>query len=134
MNLIPLSLPWEAFHALVEHSGEGFYGEQSRKNLCDLIYNWTKGTRLPGQVTLSMRGYQWKRLFLPEGTRLRATYRGVALYAQVEGESIMHDGVAVSPSQLANASGCGSRNAWRVIWVQLPGETDWTPAARFRDD
>jgi hypothetical protein len=112
---IPMSLPRDVFVALCEHSGEGFYGLETKKILCDLIQNWIKGTKLPGQAKVSMRGYQWKRLFLPEGTKLRVSYRGVTRYAQVEGELIIHDGVAVSPSPNATAT--------NTIDVPSPGVT-----------
>jgi hypothetical protein len=34
----------------------------------------------------SGRGYQWKQLFLPDGTDLRMRYRGAYYYAKVEGD------------------------------------------------
>jgi len=74
-------------------------------------------------------GYQWKRLFLPEGTRLRISFHGQQRFACVEGGTILSDGMATTPSRFANQDGCGSRNAWQAIWLQFPGERDWTPAS-----
>lgn len=76
-------------------------------------------------------GYQWKQLFLPDGTLLRATTHGETSYAKVEGHAIISDGKPVTPSQLANRQG-GVRNAWRVLWLRLPGE-GWERADRCRD-
>lgn len=78
------------------------------------------------------RGYQWKQLFLPNGTELRAIYGGRSTYAQVEDERIISDGSPTTPSRLANAQGCGTRNAWQTIWLRFPGSTRWQRAADCR--
>src|SRR3954470_19239789 len=49
------------------------------------------------QPCASIRGYQWKSLFLPEGTALRMQYRGEYHYAEVRGDAIIHDGMKMSP-------------------------------------
>ncbi|USX28325.1 hypothetical protein NHH73_08590 [Oxalobacteraceae bacterium OTU3CINTB1] len=49
----------------------------------------------------SVRGYQWKSLFLPEGTVLRSWSYGDHNYARVEGDQIIHEGKSVSPNQFA---------------------------------
>jgi hypothetical protein len=73
----------------------------------------------------AMRGYQWKSLFLPEGTVLRMEYKGQCYYAEVRGEHLMFEGRAYSPRQLAiHISGC-VRNAWREFWIRCPGDTMW---------
>ena len=79
------------------------------------------------------KGYQWQRVFLPNGTELRMTYKGRNAYAQVQHERVMTDGVAYSPSQWAGiVAGHTSRNAWRDIWVRFPGEKNWTLADNLR--
>jgi hypothetical protein len=35
----------------------------------------------------------------------------------------------VTPAQLANAIAGGTRNAWRDLWIRLPGERQWKNAA-----
>ncbi|GAB3435080.1 hypothetical protein NX773_02940 [Massilia solisilvae] len=78
------------------------------------------------------RGYQWKTLFLPEGTELRATMNGETAYARVEGDDLRYRGRAVSPRQMLLDLGGKGRNAWREVWVLLPGERKWQPASRLR--
>jgi hypothetical protein len=59
-----------------------------------------------------IRGYQWKSLFLPEGTILRSWSYGEHNYARVEGDKIIHDGRSVSPNQFARHFARTARNAW----------------------
>lgn len=37
------------------------------------------------------KGYQWKDLFLPDGTDLRMRYKGVDYYAKVEGDKLTYE-------------------------------------------
>ena len=71
------------------------------------------------------RGYQWKTLFLPEGTWLRMAYRGDHEYAIVEGDHIMYKGRAISPNQFASGYADSVRNAWQDISIRMPGEKNW---------
>lgn len=73
----------------------------------------------------SARGYQWKGLFLPEGTEIRMQYKGVYAYAKVEGDDIVYGGKSISPASLANTIAGSSRNAWRDLWVKRPGDKEW---------
>ena len=86
----------------------------------------------PPKAPTTNRGYQWKQLFLPNGTELRAIYCGRSSYAQVENERIMSDGEPTTPSRLANARGCGTRNAWQAIWLCFPDSTRWQRAITCR--
>ncbi|MQA19566.1 hypothetical protein [Rugamonas rivuli] len=80
------------------------------------------------------RGYQWKTLFLPEGTWLRMAYRGDHEYAIVEGDQIMYKGRAISPNQFASGYADSVRNAWQDISIRMPGEKNWKMAdARRRE-
>lgn len=79
-----------------------------------------------------MRGFQWKKLFLPNGTRLRTSYRNAAQFAKVVGDHIVSDdGTRLTPSRFANLHAQG-RNAWRFVWLRFPGEDDWSLAADCR--
>jgi hypothetical protein len=40
------------------------------------------------------RGYQWKSLFLPDGTELRMRFGRLSLYARVSGDAIWYQGSA----------------------------------------
>src|SRR5471032_121103 len=64
------------------------------------------------QASTIPRGYQWKSLFLPEGTWLRMAYRNDHEYALVEGDYIMYRGRRVSPNQFSTANAGNVRNAW----------------------
>lgn len=57
------------------------------------------------------RGYQWKSVFLPEGTILRSWSYGEHNYAQVVGDQIIHQGRSVSPNQFARSFARSMRNA-----------------------
>lgn len=74
------------------------------------------------------RGYQWKNLFLPDGTQIRMQYKGAYHYAKVEGDAVMYEGKRTSPGALANTIARSSRNAWRDLWIKRPKENAWTLA------
>jgi hypothetical protein len=78
------------------------------------------------------RGYQWKTLFLPAGTRLRMWYDGKFHYADVVGDDIRFGARKVSPAQFANAVAGNTRNAWRDIWLLFPRDTRWKLASLRR--
>ncbi|OEZ54061.1 hypothetical protein [Duganella sp. HH105] len=87
-----------------------------------------------GAPPAAPRGYQWKTLFLPEGTWLRMAYRGDHEYAIVEGDHIMYKGRAISPNQFAGGYADSVRNAWQDISIRMPGEKNWKIAdARRRE-
>lgn len=83
----------------------------------------------------ALRGFQWKTLFLPDGTVLRSARGNTVEFAKVIGDRIISDdGAQTTPSMFANRNARG-RNAWRVIWLRFPGRHDWLRAgdctARF---
>ncbi|MGZ5201699.1 MAG: hypothetical protein ACXWC4_18195 [Telluria sp.] len=98
------------------------------------INQWIAAARgAPANISLPpMRGYQWKSLFLPEGTALRMFIDRKFHYARVEGEVILHEGRAVTPQGFTTACGGRCRNAWRDVWLLLPGERQWYPASTLR--
>jgi hypothetical protein len=79
-----------------------------------------------------LHGYQWKEIFLPNGTSLRTTYQGMKRYAKVVGEHLMADDRSLSPSQFANQGAPPGRNAWKTIWIRFPGEESWVRALDTR--
>jgi hypothetical protein len=76
----------------------------------------------------SEAGYQWKQLFLPEGTRLRAAFAGEPYFAVVRGAEIQYGDRTVTPSGFANLQGSGNRNAWKAVWLRFPGNEQWVLA------
>lgn len=83
-------------------------------------------------VETTTRGYQWKQLFLPEGTEIRMQYKGVYSYAKVEGDVITYKGQSVSPASLANTIAGSNRNAWRDLWIKRPDDREWRLAEECR--
>lgn len=79
-------------------------------------------------------GYQWKSLFLPEGTQVRMQYKGATYYAKVEGDDLVYNGSPISPSSLANTITQSSRNAWRDLWLLRPLDTEWQLADDCRKE
>lgn len=75
-----------------------------------------------GADTDGVRGYQWKSLFLPEGTVLRSWSYGEHNYARVEGDRIIHRGRPVSPNQFAQSFARTTRNAWTDLFIRRPGD------------
>lgn len=83
-------------------------------------------------AALPTRGYQWKMLFLPEGTRVRMQYDETWHSAEVMGDDLMYQGRPVSPHQLTQQVAGDGRNAWRDLWIRFPGEKNWACAAQLR--
>lgn len=86
----------------------------------------------PGADPAQPRGYQWKSLFLPEGTVLRSWSYGDHNYARVEGDKIMHEGRSVSPNEFARLFARTARNAWFDLSVRRPGDKRFTMASVLR--
>jgi hypothetical protein len=77
-------------------------------------------------------GYQWKHLFLPNGTLLRTIFDGKNFHCLVEDDHIRYNGKKISPSGFANAVGGIRRNAWKVIWILFPNSPEWKLAGSLR--
>ncbi len=80
------------------------------------------------------RGYQWKNLFLPDGSQIRMQYKGAYFYAKVDGDEIIYGGGTISPGSLANTIAGNSRNAWRDLWIKRPKDKEWKLADECRRD
>ncbi|SFG20122.1 hypothetical protein SAMN05518865_109168 [Duganella sp. CF458] len=78
-------------------------------------------------------GYQWKHVFLPEGTKLRVVVKRKTFHAAVVGDQIMFDGQATSPACMVNQLASTTRNAWKHIWILLPGQSIWQLAQSMRE-
>jgi hypothetical protein len=93
-----------------------------------------QSTLASGSDPASVRGYQWKSLFLPEGTVLRSWSYGENNYARVEGDKIIHKGKAVSPNQFAQSFARTTRNAWTDLYIRRPEDKHFTLACRLRQE
>ncbi len=80
-----------------------------------------------------IRGYQWKTLFLPDGTDLRMRYLGTWYYAKVEDDRLMFAGESVSPRDWGITLTGTVRNAWRDIWIRRNINEGWNRASAWRD-
>jgi len=78
-------------------------------------------------------GYYWKKVFLPNGTKIKMTYKGKIYYAEVKYKKILHEGREHSPSQLVNYITNSSRNAWRDLYLMFPGRDEWEWAYSVRN-
>ncbi len=101
----------------------------------DLVNRWLAvemerlSLRERGQA---MRGFQWKNVFLPEGTALRTSYCNTVEFAKVVGNQIVtDDDEKMTPSQFANQHANG-RNAWRFVLLRFPGNDYWIRAGTCR--
>jgi hypothetical protein len=104
--------------------------------IAELVKHWLKidmervALRRDGGA---MRGFQWKNIFLPEGTNMRTSYHQTTEFAKVVGDRILSDdGESLTPSLFANRHAKG-RNAWRFIWLRFPGNDYWVRAIDCRD-
>ncbi|RFP16405.1 hypothetical protein D0T23_09465 [Duganella sp. BJB475] len=87
-----------------------------------------------GADPAGLHGYQWKTLFLPEGTVLKSWSYGEHNYACVEGDQIIHNGRAVSPNQFAQSFARSTRSAWHDLYVRRPGDKSFKLANRLRTE
>lgn len=83
----------------------------------------------PGTVLFGEKppGYSFRNLFLPDGTKLRARYKGTTYYAEIrDGRWLDHFGKEhASPSAAANNITATSVNGWRFWEARRPQDTEW---------
>ncbi|WP_426172642.1 hypothetical protein [Massilia sp. TWR1-2-2] len=89
-------------------------------------------TTASANANSSLDGYQWKELFLPDGTELRMCSNNAVHRARVTGAAIFYQGRQVSPRQFTLAVAGDGRNAWRDLSLRLPGENQFLPAGLLR--
>ena len=82
--------------------------------------------------TAEVRGFQWKRLFLPEGTELKMNYLGCSAFAKVIGDSVVYQGQLTTPNKFVAEVAGTARNAWEVLSLRLPGQRYWKNANFIR--
>ncbi len=125
---IALSAP--TLRAFLEYQGE--HSEVDPAIVADLaIRDWLERQRELAKPA-SQRGYRWKSLFLPEGTRLRTSNYAVTRYADIVGDDLVHQGRIMSPNQFVQVSLGSTRSAWDAVYIQMPGSREWTLALRLR--
>ena len=125
---IALSAP--TLRLLLEFQGQ--HGDADPAALADLaIREWLERQRALPKAQ-QQRGYHWKSVFLPEGTRLRTSNYIVTRYAEIVGDDLVHEGTTMSPNQFVQMSLGSTRSAWHAIRIQMPGSREWVLALRLR--
>lgn len=73
-------------------------------------------------------------VFLPEGTKLRATYKGRTFRAEIANELWTDENGVVrqSPSEAAGAISGTSVNGWKFWYAKRPSDDDWHRLDEFR--
>jgi hypothetical protein len=76
----------------------------------------------------SIGGYQWKELFLPDGSELRMRFRGAYYYARIDGDQLKYAGEIFSPRGCALMVPGTVRNPLRYLWIRRGINECWTIA------
>lgn len=127
---IPISL--EIYKQLISASFSTGFKMEDWEIAAEAIDEWVRRHNPEALGMPATAGYQWKRLFLPTGTILRTVLNGKNHHCLVDGDRIVYDGKAVSPSGFVNAVGGIRRNAWKCSWILFPKTTDWKLADTLR--
>lgn len=94
---------------------------------------WKREDLMPEIFKKTHRGYRWKSVLLPPGTKIRMTYRSQVHHAEIVGDHFTYEGRSVSPSEFANSvAGGTARNAWRDLWVKRPFDQHFVLADDLR--
>jgi len=127
----PMRLPADLMVELGELTGIAWNSWELEPIICDAIRRYMHPPAVAAQEqtsTASGAGYQWKQVYLPDGTRLRASFGGTPYFATVTGTEIKSGDLALTPSGFANLQGSGNRNAWKAVWLRFPGNEQWVLA------
>jgi hypothetical protein len=132
---VTLQLPTPTLLRLVEQLNRQGGSQDMSETITKAVESWLDAHNQASAAEPSgVRGYQWKSLFLPEGTILRSWSYGEHNYARVEGDKIMHDGQSVSPNQFARYFARTTRNAWFDLSVRRPGDKHFKMACVLRKE
>lgn len=131
---VTVQLPTHSMLRLVEHLAQRGGTQDISESITTALELWLAANGETLTAAAGMRGYQWKTLFLPEGTVLRSWSYGEHNYACVEGDKIMHEGASVTPNQFARSFARTARNAWFDLSVRRPGDKHFKIASRLRQE
>ena len=129
---LSVDIPQALMLALLQHLANRRGACTLDRAAADALQTWLSaqtGAPPSGPV---LRGYQWKTLFLPEGTCLRSWSYGEHNYARVIGDEIIHEGKSVTPNQFARSFARTERNAWRDLYIKRPEDKKYQLAGRLR--
>jgi hypothetical protein len=127
---VPITL--ELWQQLLGASTDTAFAKEDWEIAAEAISDWMRRHK-PDAIPMPLvHGYQWKSVFLPDGTLLRTVFGGQNYHCLVESDKILYNGRAVSPSGFVNAVGGIRRNAWRCTWILLPDSKEWKLADTLR--
>jgi hypothetical protein len=127
---LPLSL--DVYNQLQWASCSTGYEKEDWEIATEAIDEWVRRNDPNALLGQAHAGYQWKRLFLPNGTVLRTVFGGQNHHCLVEGDRVVYDKRVVSPSGFVNAVGGVRRNAWKSTWILFPDSKEWQLADSLR--
>jgi hypothetical protein len=127
-----VSISREVYLQLLAVAGQTGFDKEDWEIAADAINDWVRRNSPDAIAMPATNGYQWKQLFLPNGTLLRTIFNGKNHHCRVEGDQIFYEGRAMSPSGFVNAIGGIRRNAWKSLWILLPDTTTWKLADSLR--
>jgi hypothetical protein len=126
----PISI--EIYHELLAVAFDTGFKKEYWEVGAEALADWLRRHKPEAIEMDKAGGYQWKHVFLPNGTLLRTVFSGKNHHCTVEDDRILYEGRAVSPSGFVNAIGGIRRNAWKSLWVLLPDEKTWKLADSLR--
>ncbi|MES2130585.1 MAG: hypothetical protein V4463_25210 [Pseudomonadota bacterium] len=132
---IPVTIPTALYLAVQAHR-RTYSNLTMQEVFIQALEDWMAHTRAAAHAVTdaSRNGYQWKCLFLPDGSHLRARSGKSGLCAEVKGNRIIFQGLPMSPHQFTRAE-CGpGRNAWSTLMVRLAGQDRWHTACSLRKE
>jgi hypothetical protein len=127
---LPISL--ETYQQLISASVRTGFEQEAWEIGAAAIRDWMIRNDPEAFAIAATRGYQWKHIFLPNGTLLRTIFNGKNFHCLVEDDHICYNGEQMSPSGFANAVGGVRRNAWKVVWILFPNSSVWKLAGTLR--
>ena len=91
-------------------------------------------TTLSSLFSAASQGAWYNNVFFPEGTHLRASYKGKVYLAEIKnGQWVGQDGIVRnSPSDAASAISGTNVNGWRFWHARRPEDKEWRRMAEFK--
>ena len=130
---VVLPLSREIYKHLLSASIKSGYEKEDWEFGAIAIREWAMRNNPDSFGRPEIGGYQWKHLFLPNGTLCRTIYKGKNYHCLVDGDHLIYEGEQISPSRFVNTVGGVRRNAWDVIWILFPKSETWKRAASLRN-
>lgn len=127
---LPISL--EIYQQLVSASVKSGFDQEIWEIGAAAIREWISRHDPDAFGMPCLSGYQWKNVFLPDGTLLRTIFKGKNFHCRVDGDALIYNGDKVSPCGFVNAVGGVRRNAWTSIWILFPNSSVWRLAESLR--